>query len=140
MLHITQWEQINTVPDSLVRAFLLDRQRLLTTDGEYDLEIDGGFLIVEAEDDPESDFTFIGSNGLLSDLFEEHPPFTDGFSSPFEYAQHHPQFSLHELYLQLNDTKGLVIILPDAVVKNHRELQLLLNLLLAPPVEMENPR
>jgi hypothetical protein len=137
MLRINHWDQIETVPDPHTRAFLLDRRRLLTTDGEYDPEEDGGFLIVEAEDDVHRDFAFIGSRGLLSDLFEEHPPFTDGFSSPFEYAFHHPQFALHELYLQLNDTRCVVILIPEAVVEAHPDLRRLLNDL---SVDAENPR
>lgn len=131
MIPIDDWQQLSHLPIGPILDFLLNRQALLGDD--YSLEHDGGFLIVEATDDIHSDFPFIGSNGLLSDLFDD----TDDFCSPFEYASHHP--GLWEVYLQLNDAKALVILVPDEVAHAHSDLLRLLHSLTDDPIPKEVP-
>ena len=84
MLHITDWDRIETVPDASVRDFLRERQSLLT---DYDPAEEGGFIVVETVEEVTSEaFDFVGPDGLFSDLFGEASPFDEDFVSPFEYA------------------------------------------------------
>ena len=137
MLHITTWEQFETVPDPRIRAFLEDRRQLLTSEQPYDPPEDGGFIIVETPEEIDSEFDFIGSQGPFSDLFDESPPFSEDFASPFEYACSYPQYGLHELSLQFNDNKGLVILTPDSIVNQRPDVQQSLDLLVVPQANLE---
>ena len=97
-------------------------------------------MIVETPEEIDTEFAFIGPRGIFSYLFDESPPFSGDFASPFEYARSYPQHGLHELYLQLNDSKGLVILLPDAVVDARPDVRQLLDHLTVPqPNPEESP-
>jgi hypothetical protein len=81
---------------------------------------------IDPLDDPRnSEFCFIGSNGLLSDLYDEHSPGEEGFTSPFEWVSRLPDLKIWEvLYLEFD--MGTWLIIPDEAAESNPELLLAL--------------
>lgn len=79
---------------------------------------------VEANDDVTGpDFAFVGSRGLLSDLFEETRSGEAGFVRPYEWASHLPVLQLYEALLLVNNEDGFWIFIPEGVVEANPDLK-----------------
>jgi hypothetical protein len=68
-------------------------------------------------------YAFVGPRGLLSDLFEEHEPGHPEFARPYEWASLIPELQLYEALLLINNEDGYLILIPEAVVEAHPELE-----------------
>jgi hypothetical protein len=69
------------------------------------------------------DYAFVGPDGLLSDLFEEREPGHPEFARPYEWVSYLPELHLYEALLLINNEDGYLILIPEAVVEAHPELE-----------------
>ena len=93
-----------------------------------DTDVPPNILVIEKSDtvDGGPDFAFINeAHGLLSDLYDEHNPGEEGFTSPFEWISRWPDLKIWEvLYLEFD--MGTWLIIPDEVTESNPELLLAL--------------
>ena len=81
-------------------------------------------ILVESNDDITGpDYAFVGSNGLLSDLFDEFSPGETGFVRPYEWASYLPSLQLYEVLLLVNNEDGYWIMIPGSVVEANPDLK-----------------
>jgi hypothetical protein len=78
-------------------------------------------LVEEGDDITGPDYAFIGPNGLLSDLFEEHQPGHPDFVRPFEHVSRIA--SLYEVLLLVGNEDGYWILIPEEIVEAHPDLK-----------------
>lgn len=110
---------ISQMPEIPLKEHLLRYYDLLFEDGMGPV-----FVVVELKDDLTGpDYAFVGTQGLLSDLFEEHPPGHPEFSRPYEWVSHLPELQLYEALLLVNGEDGYWVIIPEAVVEAHLDLK-----------------
>jgi hypothetical protein len=87
-----------------------------------DTDVPPNIILVEDGDDITGpDYAFAGSQGLLSDLFDEHPPGHPEFARLYEHASRIS--SLYEVLLLINNEDGYWIMIPEAVVDAHPDLK-----------------
>ncbi len=121
---LTHVNQINQqLPDSPLKTHIQARFDALA----FESDVPPNLILVESGDDIAGpDYAFIGSSGLLSDLWDEHGPGHPNFSRPYEWVSHLPDLKLYEaLYLEGYDL-GYWILIPEDIVKAHLDLQLAL--------------
>jgi hypothetical protein len=117
---ISHSSKINLLSDSQIQNHILHRYRQLT----FETDVPPNIILVEATDDITGpDYAFVGTRGLLSDLFEEQEPGHPEFARPYEWASHLPELHLYEALLLVNNEDGYLILIPDAVVEAHPDLK-----------------
>jgi len=94
---------------------------------EQDTDIPPTIILVKPEDDTKSpDFQFIGPNGLLSDIFDEHQPGEIGFQHSFEWVHLDENLKIYEALHLAYGEFGTYLIIPEAVTLAHPDLLLAL--------------
>ena len=118
---ITHRSHLDALPASELKTHTQKRFDQLSED----TDVPPNIVIVEATDDITGpDYAFIGSRGLLSDLFEEHEPRHPEFTRPYEWASHLPDLRLYEALLLINGGEdGYWILIPEVVVEAHPDLK-----------------
>jgi hypothetical protein len=115
---ITHQRHINKLPESPLKTYIQTRFNQLSED----TDVPPNIVLVEATDDVTGpDYAFVGPNGLLSDLFEEHEPGETGFVRLFENVSRIS--SLFEVLLLINNEDGYWIMIPEAVVEANPDLK-----------------
>ena len=119
---ITHQNHIDRLPQSPIKFHILARFDQLSEE----TDVPPCLVWVETFDDPRNiEFCFIGSNGLLSNLYNEYDPEEESFTSPFQGISRHPNLKIWEvLYLEFD--MGTWLIIPDEVTESHPELLLAL--------------
>ena len=88
-----------------------------------DTDVPPNLILVEPHDDiTGAAYNFVGPQGLLSDLFEEHEPGHPGFCRPYEWASYLPSLELYETLLLTNNEDGIYIFIPESVVDANSDL------------------
>jgi hypothetical protein len=117
---ITHRSHLDALPESPLKSHIQNRFDQLSED----TDVPPNIVLVEATDDITGpDCAFVGLDGLLSDLFEEHAPGHPEFSRPYEWASHLPELRLYEVLLLVNSEDGYLILIPEAVVELHPDLK-----------------
>ena len=115
---ITHPSHLDALPASDLKAHITARFDQLSED----TDVPPNIILVEANDDVTGpDYAFVGSKGLLSDLFEEHRPDHPEFARPYEHIS--KISSLYEVLLLVNNEDGYWIIIPEAIVEAHPDLK-----------------
>lgn len=113
------------IPNELA-AFIVRRfdQLIEESDGESIPII----ILVEPDDDTTGpDYAFIGTKGLLSDLYDENEPGQEGFIRPWESVSHWPApLDLYELLYLQDPDNGYLVLIDDSVVEKHDDLKWIL--------------
>ena len=116
---ITHRSHLDALPASDLKTHIQSRFDQLSED----TDVPPNIVLVEATDDVTGpDYAFVGPNGLLSDLFEEHAPGHLEFSRPYEWASHLPELRLYEALLLVNNEDGQWIMIPEVIVDSHSDL------------------
>ena len=119
MQTLTERNQIISYPETPLRDHLLRYYDLL-----YEDQMGPVFVVGKLGDNIVGpDYAFVGSRGLLSDLFDEHQPGHPDFSRPYEWVSHLPELQLYETLLLLNNEDGYWIIIPEAIVETRSDLR-----------------
>jgi len=117
---ITHRSHLDALPASDLKIHIQSRFDQLTED----TDVPPNIVLVEANDDITGpDYAFVGSRGLLSDLFEEHRPGHPDFVRPYEWASHLPELRLYETLLLVNNEDGYWILISEAIVGLHPDLK-----------------
>ena len=117
---ITHQSHLDTLPESPLKSHVQARFNQLSED----TDVPPNLILVEPNDNLTGpDYAFVGSRGLLSDLFEEARPGENGFVRPYEGVSHLPQLGLFEVLLLLHSEDGYLIIIPEAIVEAHPDLK-----------------
>jgi hypothetical protein len=118
LTHINQIDQ--QLPESPLKSHIQSRFNQLSED----TDVPPNIVLVEATDDVTGpDYAFVGPQGLLSDLFEEHEPGHPEFSRPYEWVSHLPKLRLYEALYLVNGEDGYWIIIPEEIVEAHPDLK-----------------
>jgi hypothetical protein len=117
---ITHQSHLDAFPSSDLKTHIQARFDQLSEDTDVPPNI---VLVEDADDVTGPDYAFVGPNGLLSDLFEEHAPGHPEFSRPYEWVSHLPSLHLYEALLLVNNEDGYWIMIPEAVVEAHPDLK-----------------
>ena len=125
MFIINHPSHIDHLPPDPISKLAAARFRQLSED----TDLPPCIILMDPLDNPRnSEFFFIGSNGLVSDLYDEHKPGEEGFTSPFEWISRLPDLKIWEvLYLEFD--MGTYLIIPDKVADSSPELLLALTAL-----------
>ena len=116
---ITHQTHLGTLPESPIKDHITTRFDQLSED----TDVPPNLILVEDDDDiTGSDYSFIGPQGLLSDLWEEHEPRHPEFARPYEWVSYLPSLHLYELLLLVNGEDGFLIFIPEAIVDSHPDL------------------
>ena len=76
------------------------------------------FVIVEEDDDITGpDYAFVGPDGLLSDLWEEHEPGHSEFCRPYEWISFLSQIDYFEILLLSHGEDGALIFVSKALAE-----------------------
>jgi hypothetical protein len=117
---ITHQSHLDALPASDLKTHIQSRFDQLSEDTDAPPNI----VLVEADDDITGpDCAFVGPNGLLSDLFEEHAPGHPEFSRPYEWVSHLSELRLYEVLLLINSEDGYWVIIPEEIVEAHPDLK-----------------
>jgi hypothetical protein len=116
---ITHQTHLDALPASDLKTHITARFDQLSEDTDVPPNI---VLVEEGDDVTGPDYAFVGPDGLLSDLFEEHAPGHPEFSRPYEWVSHLPSLQLYEALLLLNNEDGFWIFIPEAIVEAHPDL------------------
>jgi len=120
---LSHQQQLDRLPTSPLKTHITARFDQLSED----TDVPPNIVLVEANDDITGpSYAFVGSNGLLSDLFEVHKPGHPEFSRPYEWVCHLPDLQLYEALLLLSGEDGYWILIPEAVVESYPDLHLVL--------------
>ena len=120
---ITHRSHLDDLPASPLKTHITTRYDQLSED----TDVPPNIILVEGDDDITGpDYAFIGPNGLLSDLFEEHEPGHPEFARPYEWTSHIPELHIYEVLLLINNEDGYLILIPEAVVEAHPDLKWIL--------------
>ena len=85
---LTHKIHLDTLPASDLSTFITRRFYQLSED----TDIPPNLILVEPNDDIVGPpYAFVGPQGLLSDLFEEHAPRHPEFARPYEWASYLPE-------------------------------------------------
>jgi len=92
-----------------------------------DTDVPPNIVLVEANDDITGpDYAFVGNNGLLSDLWDEHEPGHPEFVRPYEWVSFLPPLQLYEVLLLIHSEDGFLILIPEAIVDANNDLHWIL--------------
>ena len=120
---ITHPSHIDRLPQTDLKTHIQNRFRQLSAE----TDIPPIIILVEPHDDITGpDFAFIGDRGLLTDLWESHEPGHPEFVRTFEWVSYLPSLKLYELLFLVCGEDGYWILIPDAVVESHPDLEWLL--------------
>jgi hypothetical protein len=120
---ITHQSYLNAFPTSPLKTHITDRYDQLSQDTDVPPQI----IIVENGDEITGpDYAFVGSKGLLSDLFEEYEPGHPEFCRPYEWVSYLPELHIYEVLLLINNEDGYLILIPGAIVEAHPDLKWIL--------------
>jgi hypothetical protein len=120
---ITHRSHLDALPASPIKTHIRTRFDQLAED----TDVPPNIILVENGDDITGlDYAFIGPDGLLSDLFEEHEPGHPVFARPYEWASHIPELHIYEALLLINNEDGILVIIPEAIVDAHPDLKWIL--------------
>ena len=112
---ITHRSHLDTFPESSLKIHITARFAQLSED----TDVPPSIVLVEANDDVTGpDYAFVGSNGLLTDLWDEHEPFHSEFARPYEWVCYLPSLHCYELLLLLSGEDGFIILIPESLVEN----------------------
>jgi len=115
--HITP----ESIPEEIIE-FIIKRFEQIVEDS--DGETIPTIILVKPDDDlTESDYAFVGCDGLISDLLEEHKPREVGFVRPYEWVSYHADLGLYELLFLRHAEDGHWILIPEAIVELHPDLK-----------------
>jgi hypothetical protein len=115
--------KINSLPASPLKTHITTRYDQLS----QDTDVPPNIILVENNDSITGpDYAFVGPDGLLSDLFEEHEPGHPEFARPYEWASYLPELHIYEALLLINNEDGYLILIPEAVVQAHPDLKWIL--------------
>ena len=117
---ITHPSHLDALPDSLLKTFITKRFQQQSEETDIPPII---ILSEIADDITGPDYAFIGPNGLLTDLWEEHEPQQKGFVRPFEWVSHHPNLKLYELLFLVCGEDGYWILIPEDIVESNPDLK-----------------
>ena len=116
---ITHRSHLDALPASDIKTHIKKRFDQLSED----TDVPPNIVLVEATDDITGpDYAFVGPDGLLSNLFEEHQPGHPEFCKPYEWASYLPGLLLYEVLLLVNNEDGHWILIPEVVVEAHPDL------------------
>ena len=117
---ITHQIHIDQLPPSPLKTHIQKRFDQLSED----TDVPPNLILVELDDDITGpDYAFIGPQGLLSDLWDEHEPGHPEYCRPFEWVSYLPSLQLYELLLLVNGEDGFLIFIPEAIVDSHPNLR-----------------
>ena len=117
---ITHQTHIDRLPPSPLKTHIQNRFNQLSED----TDVPPNIILVETYDNLTGpDYAFVGSRGLLSDLFEESTPGETGFARPYECVSYMPSLHLYEVLLLVNSEDGYWILIPEAIVEAHPDLK-----------------
>jgi hypothetical protein len=117
---ISHRNQLDSLPASDLKAHITARFDQLSDE----TDVPPNLVLLEANDDITGpDYAFIGSRGLLSDLFEEHKSGHPKFCRPYEWVSHLPELRLYEALLLVNGEDGYWILIPEEIVEAHPDLK-----------------
>ena len=120
---ITHQSHLDALPESPLREYITARFKQRAEDTDVPPNI---VVIEEGDNIAGPDFAFINvTHGLLGDLYDEHKPGEEGFTSPLEWVSCWPELKIREaLYLEFD--MGTWLIIPDEVTESHPDLLLAL--------------
>ena len=116
---ITQ-RHLDALPDSPLKTHIQQRFGQISED----TDVPPNLVLVAATDDVTGpDYAFVGSNGLLSDLFEQHAPRHPEFCRVLEWAAYISSVQIYEALILLHDEDGFLIMIPEITVEAHPDLK-----------------
>jgi hypothetical protein len=117
---ITHQSHIDPLPESPLKSHVQACFDQLSED----TDIPPNIIFVETGDDITGPgYAFVGPDGLLSDLFEEHAPGNPEFVRPFENVSFLKSLHLYEVLLLINNEDGYWILIPESIVEAHPDLK-----------------
>ncbi len=115
----TSLPQINSLPASDLKEHLEHRYRTL-----YEDDLGPVFIVVDSvKEITGNNFSFIGSNGLISGLWDQHTPRHPEFVRPYEWVCYLPELHLYDALYLVNGEDGYWILIPEDIVEAHRVLK-----------------
>jgi hypothetical protein len=116
---ITHRSHLDALPASDLKTHITARFDQLS----QDTDIPPAIFLLEKHDDPTGpEFSFLGSAGMCSDLFEAHQPGESEFASVFEWVSYLPDLKVYEM-LYLEADLGYLLIVPEEAVEAHPDLK-----------------
>ena len=116
---ISHSSKINLLSESPLKDHIQARFDQLSED----TDIPPVILLLNRNDIPRSsELSFLGSEGMCSDLFETHQPGDPDFTSVFEWISYLPDLKAYEM-LYLEADLGYLLIVPEEVVEAHPDLK-----------------
>jgi len=120
---ITHQIHIDQLPASPLKTHIQARFDQLSED----TDVPPNIILVEPDDDiTGQNYAFVGSRGLLSDMFEEANPGETGFVRPYEWVSYLPLLRLYEVLLLVNNEDGYWFMIPEGVMEAYTDLRWLL--------------
>jgi hypothetical protein len=117
---ITHQTHLDALPASDLKAHITARFDRLSED----TDVPPNIILVETDDDIAGpDYAFVGPEGLLSDLWEEHEPRHPEFCRPYEWVSYLPSLWLYEVLLLVNGEDGYWFLIPEEIVEAHPDLK-----------------
>lgn len=118
---ITHQTHIDKLSQDKLAAFIIKRFEQLAEEAE---DVPPIIVLVKSDDDITGpDYSFIGTNGLLSDLWEEHEPKEKGFVRPYEWVSYWSDLKLYEVLFLVCGEDGYWILIPEEIVEAHPDLK-----------------
>lgn len=116
---ITHRSHLDVLPASDLKTHITSLFNLLS----QDTDIPPAILLIDKQDLPTGpEFSFLGSAGMCSDLFESHRPGDPDFASVFEWISYLPDLKVYEM-LYLEADLGYWLIVPEELVEAHPDLK-----------------
>ncbi len=116
---ITHRSHLDALPATPLKTHITARFDQLSEDTDVPPNI---ILVEEGDVVTGPDYAFVGTRGLLTDLFEEHAPGHPEFARPYEWISHLLSLRLYEALLLVNNEDGYWILIPETVVDSHPDL------------------
>jgi len=116
---ITHQSHLDALPVSDLKTHIQKRFDSLA----FESDVPPNLILVESGDDITGpDYAFVGNNGLLSDLWDEHEPGHPEFVRPYEWVSFlAPQ--PYEVLVLIHSEDGFLIIIPETVVETNPDLK-----------------
>ena len=116
---ITHRSHLDALPAPNLKTHIKKRFDQLSED----TDVPPNILLLHCTDIPRSiELSFLGSEGMCSDLFETHQPGDPEFSPIFEWVSYLPDLKVYEM-LYLEADLGYLLIVPEIVVEAHPDLK-----------------
>ena len=111
---ITHRSHLDDLSESPLKTHITARFDQLS----QDTDVPPNIILVENGDEITGpDYAFVGTRGLLSDLFEEHEPGQPELVLPYEWASHISELLLFEALLLVSNEGGYWILIPESISK-----------------------